>query len=44
MYAGQKTTYIDDAVKAKRGIPDAKYEVSGTLLFGKNKNSQIEKS
>ena len=44
IHNGKKTTYIDDAIRAKRGIPDFKYELSGNMLFGKERMSNLEKA
>ncbi len=38
IWPGVKTTYLDIAIKEKRGVPAAKYQTSGSLTRGHKSN------
>jgi hypothetical protein len=43
IHAGKRNTYIDEEVKAKKGIPAAQYKVMGDLV-SKSHKSRIDKA
>ena len=43
IHPGKRTTYLDDAMKSKKFVPPAKYEIMGDLVDKKHK-SKIDKA
>ena len=42
IFPGKKFTYIDEAVKAKKHVPSANYEIMGNMII-KGHKSNLEK-
>jgi hypothetical protein len=43
IHKGIRTTYLDDAIKEKKGVPSFQYEVMGDIVDKKHK-SKIDKA